>query len=64
MGLTLNHKKMDVWIKSKKLVKEIYILTSKIPSSEKYTLVPQIKRSAISVLSNISEGYARNSEKN
>lgn len=63
MILTLNHKKMDVWIKSKELVKEVYKLCSFIPADEKYIIIPQIKRSALSVLSNISEGYSRHSEK-
>ncbi|GIK61966.1 MAG: four helix bundle protein [Ignavibacteriota bacterium] len=57
--LELSHKKLDVWIKSMELVTEIYKLTIKFPIQEKYGLTSQIRRSAISVPSNISEGNAR-----
>ncbi len=43
-----------------KLVKEVYLLTKKFPSDEKYGLVRQINRSVVSVASNIAEGAGRN----
>ncbi len=46
-----------------KLVKTIYELTSKFPSTELYGLTSQIKRASISVSSNIAEGAARYSHK-
>ena len=60
--LELSHKKLDVWKKSIELVSEVYRLTSKFPIQEQYGLSSQIRRSAISVPSNISEGVARSSK--
>ena len=57
------HKDLTVWQESRKLVKEIYSLTSKFPKDEIYSLTAQIKRSAISIPSNIAEGAARDSNK-
>ena len=57
--LELSHKKLDVWKKSIELVSEVYRLTSKFQIQEQYGLSSQIRRSAISVPSNISEGVAR-----
>ena len=56
--------KLDVWRKSCLLAKEIYLITNKyFPQSEKYGLSSQIRRSSISVSSNIAEGTSRNSGK-
>jgi len=57
------HKDLDVWNKSMELVEEIYRITNKYPSEEKFGLVAQIRRAAISIPSNIAEGAARNSKK-
>ena len=59
----MGHRKLDVYIKSKLLVKEIYALTQIFPNEEKYILAAQMKRAAISVVSNIAEGSARKSTK-
>ena len=42
------------------LVVEIYQITRKFPDKEKFGLISQIRRSAISIPSNIAEGYGRN----
>jgi len=60
--LDLSHKKLEVWNKSIELVTEVYKLTFKFPTQEQYGLTSQIRRSAISVPSNISEGNARSSK--
>jgi four helix bundle protein len=50
---------LEVWQKSKGLVVSVYKLTSSYPSEEKFGLVSQLRRAAISVSSNIAEGSTR-----
>ncbi len=57
------YKNLIVWQKSMILIKEIYKLCNNFPENEIYGLTSQIKRSAISVPSNIAEGRGRNSKK-
>ena len=59
----MNHKDLEVWKKSMELVSEIYKITCEFPEEEKFGLINQIRRAAISVPSNIAEGSARNSDK-
>ncbi len=59
----MNHKDLEVWKKSIELVTEIYKLTSEFPTEEKFGIVNQIRRAAVSVPSNIAEGSARSSDK-
>ena len=59
--LNLNHKKLEVYKKSSELVKLIYKITNDFPKSELYGLTSQIRRSAISIISNLSEGASRKS---
>jgi len=58
-----NHKDLNVWKKSIDLVDIIYKMTKSFPKEELYCLTSQIRRSAISVPSNIAEGAARSSKK-
>ena len=58
-----NFKNLKIWQKSRKLVKEVFLLTRDFPSDEKYGLTSQILRSAYSVPSNIAEGSGRSSNK-
>lgn len=53
---------LRVWHKSIELVKEIYFLTEKLPSKEKYVLSDQMRRAAISIPSNVAEGNGRSSK--
>ena len=54
-----SYTELKVWQKSMDMVEEVYKVTSKIPEEEKYGLVAQLRRAAISVPSNIAEGYGR-----
>jgi four helix bundle protein len=54
-----NFKELKVWQKSYQLCLEIYRVTKKFPKEEIYTLISQIRRSALSIPSNIAEGYGR-----
>ena len=57
------HYNLEVWKKSFSLVKEIYLITDSFPSKEKFGLISQLRRASVSVPTNISEGAARNSQK-
>lgn len=56
-----NFKELLVWQKSMSFTKKFYEITSNFPSSEIYGLTSQIRRSCISIPSNIAEGAGRNS---
>ncbi|MDP3028829.1 MAG: four helix bundle protein [Deltaproteobacteria bacterium] len=58
-----SYQKLDVWQMAKKLIVFIYEITRNFPQEEKYGLVSQINRAAISVASNIAEGSGRTSYK-
>ncbi len=60
---TYSFEKLDVWQNARKMTVLIYKITSKFPESEKYSLVPQIRRAAVSITANIAEGSARTSAK-
>ena len=63
MSYTFSFEKLNVWIDSKELVKEIYLITQKFPSEEKFGLTNQLRRASISVASNLAEGTSRNTNK-
>ena len=54
---------LKIWKKSIELTKAVYLLVSGLPSDEKYGLYSQIKRSSVSIPSNIAEGAGRISNK-
>lgn len=58
-----NFKDLIVWQKSMCLVKSVYRLLEKLPSKEDFGLRSQVRRSAISIPSNIAEGSKRGSRK-
>ena len=55
-----SYKDLIIWQKSMDLVLEIYCITKKFPKNEVYGLASQMRRAAVSIPSNISEGYKRN----
>jgi len=55
--------RLDVWQDSRELAKNIYLITKEFPADEKFGLVSQLRRSVISVSSNIVEGSYRSSNK-
>ena len=58
-----SYKDLIVWQKSMTLAERVYICTLQFPPEEKYNLVSQMRRSAVSIPSNIAEGRARSSRK-
>jgi four helix bundle protein len=58
-----NYKDLKIWQKSFQLSVDIYRITQDFPDTEKFGLVSQMRRSAISIFSNIAEGHGRSSDK-
>jgi len=58
-----SYKELEVWQKSMDLCSMIYQATNHFPLEEKYSLTAQLRRSAISIPSNIAEGWGRNNKK-
>jgi four helix bundle protein len=58
-----NYKDLKVWQKSYELCLKIYTITAKFPREEIYGLTSQIRRSVVSIPSNIAEGYGRQTTK-
>ncbi len=59
MGDIRTFRDLIAWQRARSLVKEIYTLTAQLPSDERFGLALQMRRSAVSIPSNIAEGYAR-----
>ena len=60
-GMLRNYKELKVWEKSYQLCLEIYRITKGFPKIEIYSLISQMRRAALSIPSNIAEGYGRKS---
>jgi four helix bundle protein len=54
-----SHRDLVVWHLSLEMVNQVYAVTARFPDSEKWGLVAQLRRAAVSVPSNIAEGSAR-----
>ncbi|MEK7573676.1 MAG: four helix bundle protein [Patescibacteria group bacterium] len=61
MASIKSYKDLIVWQESMILVKEVFALTARFPKSELYGIISQIRRSAISIPSNIAEAFGRRS---
>jgi len=58
-----SHKDLDVWRLAVDLATDVYEVTKSFPKEEQYGMVVQMRRSAISIASNIAEGAARRGNK-
>lgn len=58
-----SYKDLIVWKKAMELVKDIYLLTEKFPIDERFGLKSQMERAAVSIPSQIAEGYLRKHRK-
>jgi len=54
-----NFQDLRIWQKGIEVVKDLYLLTKKFPKEELYGLTSQMRRSAVSIPSNIAEGFRR-----
>jgi len=54
------YRELQVWNKGYQLTRMIFRITSTFPIEEKYGLVSQMRRSSVSIIANIAEGYGRN----
>ena len=58
-----DYKDLIVWKKAMELTKTAYLLARRLPKEENYALGDQIRRSSVSIPSNIAEGYGRTSQR-
>lgn len=58
-----NHRCLDAWTCSLDIIDEVYDLTKSYPASEIYGLTSQMRRAAVSVATNIAEGFGRQTNK-
>ncbi|MFA5239116.1 MAG: four helix bundle protein [Phycisphaerae bacterium] len=54
-----DYKDLKVWQKGIEIVDKVYILTAKFPKEELYGLTLQMRKAAVSIPSNVSEGFVR-----
>ena len=58
-----NFEKLKIWQKAMDIAVEVYKISSLLPNDEKFNLIHQIKKCAVSIPSNIAEGSGRNYNK-
>ena len=63
MAVVKHYRDLLVWQKAMELAEVCYDLTKSFPREEMFCIVPQIRRAAISIPSNIAEGYGRGNDK-
>lgn len=61
MSSIKSYKDLLIWQKGIEIVTDLYQLVENFPKEEQYALTSQLKRAAVSIPSNIAEGYGRNS---
>ncbi len=63
MGYQFTHEKLKVWQLAKALAKRVYQITADFPGEERFGLTNQMRRAAVSVMSNLAEGSGRTGSK-
>jgi four helix bundle protein len=63
-GKIRSYQDLIVWQKAVRLVTDIYSVSKKFPSDERFGIVSQLNRAAVSIPSNIAEGWGRETSKN
>ena len=61
MFIQLNHKSLKIYEATRELAKEIYVVSMKLPVEEKFNMIQQMRRAALSVKLNLAEGATRKS---
>lgn len=61
--MSFRFEKLEIWQDARKFVNKIYKVTKNFPSEERFGLVDQIRRAALSIILNIAEGSDRKSDK-
>ena len=63
MGKIKSYKDLLIWQKGIEITEKVYLITNNFPQNELFSLTNQIRRASVSISSNISEGFGRNSTK-
>lgn len=63
MAEEFGYEKLEVWQLAMQLVDKLYVITRSFPNTEIYGLAGQMRRAAVSVASNLAEGYGRGTRK-
>jgi four helix bundle protein len=59
MPAVRSYKDLVVWERSMELARKVYLASGRLPETERFGLVAQLRRGAVSIPSNIAEGYGR-----
>ena len=63
MKIRFRFEKLTVWQEARRLNRQVYTLARKLPETERFGLISQLRRAVVSVSANIAEGSGRNSDK-
>ena len=63
MGQIRSYRDLEVWQRGMLIAQEVYAVTSGFPDEERFGLALQLRRAAVSIASNIAEGWGRGSRK-
>lgn len=63
MGKIKSYKDLLIWQKGIEITEKVYLITNNFPENELFSLTNQIRRASVLILSNIAEGFGRNSTK-